>query len=183
MLFPEVWELLRKYTFVVNERLREQGLPPTSQIKVMGGICAHFLLAIRSGILDDYEDTLLNKKINLPRKRSCARPDLPAGDTTPDLSGISYLPRTSEATRREFIGDGEPASFGPLRWNSRGPDPLGRGLPELPREVRRRVQRTPTTLGVWERISQALEPKRQTFAQSGYTRLSPKRPAQEEPNT
>jgi hypothetical protein len=183
VLFPEVWELLKKYTFVINERLREQGLPPTSQIKVMGGICSHFLLAIRSGILDDYNDARLRQKLNYARKRIGTRPDLPTGAATTDLSRISYLPRLSEAARAEFVGDGEPPSFGPLRWNSRGPDPLDRGLPEVPRQVRGRMPRASTTLGVWGRISKSLEPKRQTFAQSGYTRLPPKTSAQEDSST
>jgi len=167
------------YTVVVNDRLKSQGLPQVSQIKVMGAICSHFLLAIRSGIINDYQETSQRKKLNYPTARIASGVEEAARATAPRGPSISYLPGARRPGCNDFEGDGESSSLGPLRWNSRGPDPLDRRLPEVPRKVRGRVPRSSATAGVWELIRRAIEPERQTFAESGYSRFPSGSPTQE----
>src|SRR5688572_21063866 len=85
-MFPQVWELLRMYTFVLNQKQKRRGLAPKSQLAVMGAICSRFLLAMRSRIIDEYQEELAARTIRdhgdslTPRDRAALTstiPDLP----------------------------------------------------------------------------------------------------------
>lgn len=163
-MYKEVWDLLKMYTYVVNDRLRARGLKPQGQLKVMGAIAQRFLLAQRSEIIDDYREAVVRNKLShIPfqktdeysKRSKYAKHFPPAPPRTapiPILQRISGIGQGRTTTTTEEASD-----IGPLRWNSRGPDPLGRRLSAASRKIRNRESRASGTTGVWDQIHRALE--------------------------
>jgi hypothetical protein len=173
-LFPEVWELLKMFTVITNDRLQEQGLPPVSQLKIMGAICSHFLLAIRSGIIDDYKETSQRKKLLYPTSKIASRVAEFAKATAPRTPTISHLPGISRTIRDRFEEDNDTSTIGPIQWNSRGPRPIDRRLSKESGKIRGRMQRLAITTGVWDLIRRSLECPGQEDSQFSDIRFSSK---------
>lgn len=148
-LFEEVWELLGKYTFVVNAELRRRGLPQKGQLELMGAICSHFLLATQSRILDEYQATIGGISIDYYSSHIAA---------TPRDAATAVLSNVRRAGGRGPGATGNAAHeevAGPVRWYPRGPNPLDRRLPKASGKVRARGTRLTRAVDAREQIRRA----------------------------
>lgn len=146
-----LWKLLRRYTDVVNHKLRGRGLPARNDANVIGAIVAHFLLENQRRILDEYDELLNQGHISRLRgRRVCVTSDANANIFDISDVGAASRRRSDPSTTADESAQLEPS----LRRDPWGPTSPAGPQSGPPRTVQRRNPRV--TLTPEEQLERAL---------------------------